>query len=1062
MDFLPEEFEEILNIFREEGEEQVQKLNQNLLKLEANPKSNEALSELFREAHSIKGAARMIGLNDIQVVAHKLEDIFGLAREEKLIINAHIVDILCKAVDRIASIIEKQCQNKNEIISADVSDIISQLKDIEILVGHQEIEEAANEQPEIIDKEKIGTYKIFYKNCNDLIPIIQAHIKSLHECSTNTDVIAELYQLFIKLDEEAQKLSECKAKEIACDLRVKLTGVTKGSGILIDPEVQEIDESFCAFIEDLEKIYQKYINQESNTENNVSLENKSSQNEIAEEKDNSLNTADLSDVFEENTAYINNNLALLSANSPDTNSIADIIIEKLEQILLSITDNDIKIIFGKILEIVLFSKESGIKPGIEVIEVIKQSFNTAVGMILFPSNDTTEDPKFITQRLEILLQMLKLSEPERVNPDESQNTNENQNAEEPSKIDYPLTNQHGEVLSKESTDSTNHQDNDKSSDSTTIKTLRVDTNKLDQLVNQVGELIISKIKAKDHLAEIERINHSIEDWYREWNKAKQFIKHLNRKSIRPSDLPAGTSDYSQNKNIYSFFDESSSRFVNLINQINVLYKTIQEDDARLGLIVNGLEEKIKSVRVLPLATIFHMFPRMVRDIARENNKNMELIISGSETSVDKKIIEEIKSPLMHIIRNSIDHGIETPEVRLKNGKNPVGKIFLSAYHLENSVLIEVIDDGKGIDIEAIKRKALQKGFLSDTELQSMSDDQVMNIIFWPGFSTGEVVTDISGRGIGLDIVHTKITQLNGKVNIKSTFGEGCKVSIQLPVTMATIKSFLVRVNNQTFAIPTVAIKMALLIKQDDIFFKEGRETIIVDNKTIPICRLSKILEMPDEKLYKKDDKFVVIIIQAEDVQVGFIIDKLLGDQEILHKNLAPPLLRVRNIAGVTTIGSGELCLIINVNDLVKSAYLTFGMSKKQLVIDKQSNVAIVKKNILVVDDSVTTRILERNILRTAGYNVTVAINGLDALTKLLSEKFDLVLSDIEMPDINGFELTERLRTDNRFKDIPIILVTSLASEIDKKKGLSLGANAYITKGGFNQEELLNTIKRLIN
>jgi len=1033
MDFLPEEFEEILNIFREEGEEQVQKLNQNLLRLEANPKDYNAISELFREAHSIKGAARMIGLTDIQAVAHKLEDIFGLARDEKLVINAQITDILCKAVDCIASIIEKQVQCRDKIISVDISSTISQLQDIEMLAGHQKTEDTSVKEPAAINKDESDFFRRFYEFGNIIIPLIETSIRSLNESSVNSDVIAELYKYFINLDEEAKNLLDGKVKGLAHDLMIKLKGVVNGSGILIPAEVQEIEEDFNNLVENLEKDAQKF---------GVCIES------IKNDCDNDTNL---------NIAYINDNLMSLSDNSIDALVVTDSIAEKIEQVLALQIDNSIRKILEKILEIILFSKESSVRPSIEIIEIIKQSFNTSADMLLFPQKEILEDPKLIVQRLEILLQMLKLSEPEQ----ETSVSNQDEVSESLSKVDFSPISQQAEILSKDNNESFNTNDNYKSTDSTIIKTLRVDTNKLDQLVSQVGELIISKIKAKDHLTEIEKISLSVEDWYREWNKSKKLIKYMNRKPVKPGDLPAGTSNYSHNKNIYSFFDESSSRFVDLMNQINSLYKTIQEDDARLNLIVNELEEKIKSVRVLPLATIFHMFPRMVRDIAREKNKNIELVISGSETSVDKKIIEEIKSPLMHIIRNSIDHGIELPEVRIKNGKNPQGKIFLSAYHLENSVLIEVMDDGRGIDLEAVKRKAIQKGLLSEAELQSMNDDQIMNIIFWPGFSTGEIVTDISGRGIGLDIVHTKITQLNGKVNIKSTLGEGCRVAIQLPVTMATIKSFLVRVNNQTFAIPTIAIKSALLIKPEEIFFKEGKETIIVDNRTIPVCRLSKILEMSEEKI-KEEEKIVVVIIQAEDVQVGFIIDKLLGDQEILHKNLAPPLLRVRNIAGVTTIGSGELCLIINVNDLVKSAYSSFGLTKKQLIIDKQSNTAIIKKNILVVDDSVTTRILERNILRAAGYNVTVATNGLDALTKLLSEKFDLVLSDIEMPEINGFELTERLRMDNRFKNIPIILVTSLISEADRKKGLDLGANAYITKGGFNQEELINTIKKLVD
>ena len=521
--------------------------------------------------------------------------------------------------------------------------------------------------------------------------------------------------------------------------------------------------------------------------------------------------------------------------------------------------------------------------------------------------------------------------------------------------------------------------------------------------------------------------------------------------------------YSPGKNINSFFEENSIKLSNLMNNMNSLYKIFQEDDARLNLIVNGLEEKIKNVRVLPLVTIFHLFPRMVRDIAREKNKDIDFIIAGSETSVDKKIIEEIKSPLIHIIRNAIDHGIESPDERVKNGKEPTGRILLAAYHLENSVLIEITDDGKGIDLKSIKKKVLQKELLTREELEAMSEEQIMNIIFWPGFSTGEMVTDISGRGLGLDIVYTKIAQLNGNVKVKSNLGKGCQVSIQIPVTMATIKSFLVEVNSQIFAIPTSVIKSTLIIDRKNILYKEGKKTIIVEDRTVPICSLSEILEIEGNS--KEFDKLVIIVVQAEDIQVGFIVDKLVGDQEILHKNLSPPLLRVRNVAGITTLGSGKLCLILNANELVKSAYMKFGVYNIKPIINIQKNSKNKEnkeKRILLVDDSATTRMLQRNIIRSAGYNVNVAINGFDALTKIVSEDYDIIITDIEMPEINGFELTERLRQDEKYKDIPIILVSSLASEQDRVKGITSGANAYISKGEFDQDKLLDTIHKLIS
>ena len=355
---------------------------------------------------------------------------------------------------------------------------------------------------------------------------------------------------------------------------------------------------------------------------------------------------------------------------------------------------------------------------------------------------------------------------------------------------------------------------------------------------------------------------------------------------------------------------------------------------------------------------------------------------------------------------------------------------------------------------------MQKGLLTPEELEAISEEQMMNIIFWPGFSTGETVTDISGRGIGLDIVYTKISQLNGKVKVKSNLGKGCQVSIQLPVTMATIKAFLVKVNGQTFAIPTSAIKTTHLISRDKVLYKEGKKIIIVENRTVPICSLAETLEMDENS--NNCDKLVVIVVQVEDTQIGFVVDKLIGDQEILHKNLSEPLVRVRNIAGITTLGSGDLCLILNVSDLVKSAYVNFGRPFRRPALPEKKNEESIKRKVLIVDDSTTTRILQRNILKAAGYEVDVAVNGFEALSKIACEDFDIIISDVEMPEINGIELTERLRHNERLKNIPVILVTSLASEQDKVKGIQAGADAYIVKSEFNQEELLSTIQRLIN
>jgi|GEM_PF-540280 len=1134
MDFLEHEIEEILNIFREESEEQLQKLNKNLLSLESNPKDHTAISELFREAHSLKGSARMIGLDDIQSIAHKLEDVFGQAKEGYMEVNAETVDVMCKAVDCISSIVNESIKTRGKVESPEIKEILAMLDNIitpsasankkETDQGNAVFEEESEENMRRIPEE------IEVKN---IIIHINVNIEKLKVFSTSTDALEEFLFFINKLAKAIASYENKRLQGLIDDIKIKVDTALNGSGILVYDEVLEIEETFENFLNLYERLtYNKdkdytaenkpaYADQEirkSIIQENIQLqekekkveqkkplqEEKPAEKKVAEDKqpipdpaaekssepeppikDKETTAASEAknnqgtdsgfiqpetdfkgDDYQNNNEinYIKKNINVFSNHTEDNAAKFEDIILKLNSLTATINEDQIRQILEKISDLLSFSKDKEAPINHDMVVVLEESFDAAIKMLNHSDEDIKEDPSLILQRITVLHQMLKLavsqeaSAPGKEN-DEYSGTAAGSAEEQRMKYSpvrrnmdsYPRNQKAGEDKAK--------QFDLKFGDSNTIKTLRVDTQKLDHLVNQTGELIIAKIKAKEHLSDIEKMIRYIEEWHREWNKTKQYFRYANKHYKQP-DSNLSTMQYSPNKSINTFFEENSSKLLSLMNKMSSLYKIVQEDDARLNLIVSGLEEKIKSVRVLPLATIFHLFPRMVRDIARDRNKEVEFFITGSETSVDKKIIEEIKSPLMHIIRNSIDHGLETPSQRVEKSKNPTGKILLAAYHLENSVLIEITDDGKGIDIDTIKKKVLQKELLTREELEAMSEEQIMNIIFWPGFSTGETVTDISGRGIGLDIVHTKISQLNGSIKVKSTIGQGCQVSIQIPVTMATINSFLVETNRQTFAIPTNSIKTTLLIDEDQVFYKEGERTILVDDRTVSICPLSDVLELPENPV--KSDKLVIIIVQAEDAQVGFVVDKLIGDHEILHKNLSPPLLRVRNVAGITTLGSGDLCLILNVNDLVKSAYMKFGKTstKPPAITSIQTETDIRKKNVLVVDDSATTRILQRNILKSSGYNVDAAINGFDALTKIVSNQYDFIVTDAEMPEMDGFELTERLRHDDKYRDIPIIIVTSLTSEEDRMKGLNAGANAYITKGEFDQEELIRTIKRL--
>ena len=508
------------------------------------------------------------------------------------------------------------------------------------------------------------------------------------------------------------------------------------------------------------------------------------------------------------------------------------------------------------------------------------------------------------------------------------------------------------------------------------------------------------------------------------------------------------------KQIFLLLSEVSQNLSKTIYDLTSLARVTKEDDMKMRLIIDEMESMVKNIRVLPISTVLHSFSRMVRDIANEKNKQIEFVIEDNDTSADKKIVEEIKTPLIHILRNAIDHGIESPEERRSRGKNPMGKIMLCARQDDNKVILDIIDDGQGFNLEKIKDRALSQGFLTQEEIDGMTDDEIMNIIFWPGFTTGDTITSISGRGIGLDVVKTKISQLNGKVKIISEFGKGSCVHIEIPVTMTTLRVFLVKVSNQTFAIPIQVISTFILKRRDEIASNNGTLSILHNDEIVPIHYLSDILGLP---VSERRDKEIILIIESEQKRIGLVVDALFGDQDILQKKLAPPLYKVKNIAGITNLASGELCLILNIQEMVKNIGNQIEThAPKMLPHDILSY-----KRILIVDDSLTTRTMEKIILKAAGYFTDEADDPFEAFNKLKLNHYDLIISDISMPKMDGIEFLTRLKSDEMYADIPVIIVSSLVDQEVSKRAISLGAETCIAKNNFYQKSFLDVISKLL-
>ena len=537
------------------------------------------------------------------------------------------------------------------------------------------------------------------------------------------------------------------------------------------------------------------------------------------------------------------------------------------------------------------------------------------------------------------------------------------------------------------------------------QTIRVDVSRLDSLVNLVGELVLSR------------------------NMLSQIAGELENKF----------------ENEY------------LVEQLLVATNSI-------GMNTTELQLAIMKTRMIAIGKVFNKFPRVVRDIARDTGKEIELIISGEETELDKQVIESIGDPLLHMIRNSCDHGIETPDVRLAKGKPRMGTVNLSAYHEGNHVVIEIKDDGAGMDPNKLKRKAIEKGVITVDEANSMDDKQAFALIFKPGFSTAEKITNISGRGVGMDVVRTNIEKLNGIITIDSKIDEGSTFYLKLPLTLAIIQALLVEVAGETFAIPLASVVETVRITNEEIHSFEGREVLKLRDRVLSLIRLDEAFALDE---LEQDEIYVVVVALAEK-QLGFIVDKLIGQEEIVIKSLGDYLGGNPGIAGATITGDGRVRLILDVAGVIEVAQNMPRRIRntKKLSSNKRAAVQTASKKtnavkVLICDDSSTDRKITKKILESQDWIETVeAPSGKDALSLLERDSsIDLIISDIMMPDMDGFRLARSIR--EKGYDIPIIAISARMEPADRKKMNASGMNAFIQKP-INQQLLLDKIDELIS
>jgi two-component system chemotaxis sensor kinase CheA len=512
--------------------------------------------------------------------------------------------------------------------------------------------------------------------------------------------------------------------------------------------------------------------------------------------------------------------------------------------------------------------------------------------------------------------------------------------------------------------------------------------------------------------------------------------------------------------IVELFDWNHDCLRTLESKIASFSRTAEQDCLAVGKLVDDLLEDSKKLLMLPMSTLSALFPKIVRDLCRDQGKEADLIIRGGEVEIDKRILEEMKDPLIHILRNCVVHGIETVEERARLGKPSRGTLTLAVSPVNGSkVELIVSDDGAGIDLPRVRESAVKLGVIAEKESNHLGDSESLDLIFHGDVSTSPIITQLSGRGLGLAIVREKTDKLGGHVSVESRRHAGTTIRITLPVTLATFRGILVEAANRLFIIPTSQVERVASFKADDVKTVENRETLSLGGCIVALARLADVLELPpSEGAGNTVTTTPVVVLGAGDQRIAFAVDAVLDEQEVLVKRFGKPLVRVRNIAGVTVLSSGRIAPILNVVDLLKSAKTAGPVAR--IPVNKKPAEAPAK-SILVVEDSITSRMLLKGILESAGYQVQTAEDGMEGFTRLRTGHFDLVVSDVEMPRLNGFGLTARIRADQKLAELPVVLVTAMEKREDREHGIDAGANAYLIKSSFDQSNLLEAVRRLV-
>lgn len=583
-------------------------------------------------------------------------------------------------------------------------------------------------------------------------------------------------------------------------------------------------------------------------------------------------------------------------------------------------------------------------------------------------------------------------------------------------------------------------------------TLRVAAGRLDALLFHSETLLQHKLEARAQARQLSAHRSACEP-----QRGHRLIAGVALKQLRDNAAALPPTSQDAFKALLDYLDWSQAQMDRLHFAAIHLEKAGKHLAQGLAQLSEALDEELQSVLLLAASHLIEGLPAMVQDIASQTGKRVNLQVRGTDLQIDKRILDELRTPLTHLLRNAVDHGLESPEQRLACGKAEVGQLQLELLQASaDRFELRLQDDGRGLDLAQLKRRAVTAGLLNAEQADALSDMEAGKLIFASGLSTSALITDLSGRGLGMAIVQESVERIGGRIELESVPGKGTCIHLHLPLNLSTFRAVIVRVAERTFALPALAVERCLRLPAAAVKTQENRPTVVFEEQVLPVWALADVLALDGQA--REEGNLTLLLLKVRGEPFLLLVDELLGDQEITVKNLGRHLLRVRNLLGATLLGDGQLVPILHPGDLYNSAQAIGGGSFER---QADSGQPASQQRLLIAEDSFTSRGLLKAILEGAGYQVNTANDGLEAWNALKQSPYDLLVSDVEMPRMDGFTLTSRIRQDRELAQLPVVLVTALHSAEDRARGLEVGANAYLVKSGFEQDSLLEAIRRLI-